>query len=401
MAFGLEEATPTRNGEGERHDAMEERPKAAGVASQQQAEQADTEMEVAAKARELKAGAHCNPSGLPTLPSSAMTEPPAVDDPLFFLPGVPQGIQVCLPGWHARPMHDPVPFPTVDVCSLLGLTEGKRRRLSATVTVDRDAAYEDDSSRFPYSSGNDGSGEFSSPMPLIFFTDGSLFPDDEGKMSAGAVWWDYSFSIWRGRAGLITTLPRKIRTPCLAETTGLAIALEHAYYAALTSTGSKIRCVKIFSDAKEVLEKLQSPSLELQELASAPGMALQRIFDRADDLKSFGVGVHLIWVKAHKWSEGNDIVDRLVKLACCVEKDVTLWNKNSQSREDGHMVDSKTFSRLVNFFHILCFLFWALVNFLGVEGGLKMNWHEDGTDTRNRALRKRWTIKEETGNSTP
>jgi hypothetical protein len=66
-----------------------------------------------------------------------------------------------------------------------------------------------------------------------------------------------------------------------------------------------VKCVRIFSNCRSVLELLQNNSITYLGSAIGVRWALEDVYNYTDLLVNRGVAAQLVWQKGHALSEGN------------------------------------------------------------------------------------------------
>jgi ribonuclease HI len=120
-----------------------------------------------------------------------------------------------------------------------------------------------------------------------------------------------------------------------AEVFGIAAALGRAKKS--MEKGKEYELVRVYSDAKALLEQLRKGSLCTLGPLLAKKTALQALFERAEWLQEKGVKVELIWVKGHKNSVRNNLADATASKAvqeAAAESYGSAMNRRWMSRAD-------------------------------------------------------------------
>jgi ribonuclease HI len=176
---------------------------------------------------------------------------------------------------------------------------GRKRSFAGEIRTDRDEAWADDACRL-----HDILEVLHADRAVAYWVDGSLGGkhDKQGVVGAGVVWQTgqheytctYKLGRWTGDSGD-------------AEVFGIAAALGRAKKS--IEKGKKYELVRVYSDAKALLEQLRKGSLCTLGPLLVKKTALQALFERAEWLQEKGVKVELIWVKGHKNSVRNNLAD--------------------------------------------------------------------------------------------
>jgi len=122
-----------------------------------------------------------------------------------------------------------------------------------------------------------------------------------------------------------------------AEIFALAAALDLAVKSG--NEGTKPRVVRIFSDAKSVLESLaRGEYVRFGSMIGARSSLLD-LYHHAEWLGHMGAKVELVWVKGHANSEGNKKADVCADWA--VEEQAAIWEREHPGQE-GQSLEPKT-----------------------------------------------------------
>lgn len=154
---------------------------------------------------------------------------------------------------------------------------------------------------------------------IVYWADGSF--SGSGYLGAGVA--------WRGSEHfLYKTYPLGRHTGWSSDGELFAIAAALGRARKEVNRNEHIERVRVYTDAKSVLEELADGHHHTIGPMINKKTALQGLYERAEWLVSEGVKLELIWVKGHAQSEGNMWADRAATEAVNDQRSLNLKRKN-------------------------------------------------------------------------
>jgi ribonuclease HI len=132
------------------------------------------------------------------------------------------------------------------------------------------------------------------------FSDGSFIENVWG--GAGVAY--YVRDNWRGRSFALGNIRNSFHAEALAVVEALKTANE-------LLPDLKYRYTKVYTDCKAVLTEIVAGNGDILSIHPEQRQVVREIIQQRQQLLDHGYEVALCWVKAHSFSEGNEIADKL------------------------------------------------------------------------------------------